>query len=299
MSDRELLKIACPQCGKHLDVSDLDCFAVVRCPRCDAPIRVPRQFGQFWLDHRCGCGGVGEVFCATDTQSGKKVALKIAFPEASAEMRPLFDHSVEWLRGVDHPHILPLYQSFCIENRAVLSMKYLPNGGLTPPLADWETTRGYFGDLLSALAELKKHRIVHHDLKPANFLLDENFRIVLCDFDTADRREIGDRATQCPGWGSPEYASPERLLGGGEDFSGDLFSLGVSFYELLAGQLPFGDEPSRNVQYRRRRNHDFIPLDQLRPDLPADFGKTIDRMLNFSPDDRPEVEELLASWRRR
>ena len=114
------------------------------------------------------------------------------------------------------------------------------------------------------------------------------------DFDFVDTRKTGDITTGCPEWGSPGYISPERLQYGGEDHRGDIYSLGITIYELLTGKLPFGIHGTPEELFKRRQEA-FVPLITLRPDVGREISQLIDGMLEFDFESRPSYPEIIRS----
>ena len=130
-------------------------------------------------------------------------------------------------------------------------------------------------------------------MKPSNILLSSEDGAKLGDFDLADVRKPGDIFTPCEEWGSPGYLSPERLYSGGEDQYGDIFSLGVSIYELFSGRLPFGAGEDTEELYRRRQEMDFPELSSVAPQVPGRLSDLVTAMLSFRMDMRPGYPEII------
>jgi serine/threonine-protein kinase len=125
-------------------------------------------------------------------------------------------------------------------------------------------------------------------------MLSSDGNAKLGDFDFADRRHQGDITTLCPLWGSPGYISPERLQNGGEDHRGDIYSLGITIYELLSGQLPFGIHGTPEELYRKRENMEFAPLSSVAEGIPDDFSVLISSVLSFNMESRPGYSEIIS-----
>ena len=155
----------------------------------------------------------------------------------------------------------------------------------------------YFLQVTEGLEAASDVNVVHHDIKPSNIMLTADDDAKLGDFDLADIRMPGDITTPCPEWGSPGYASPERLLNGGEDSAGDIFSLGVTFYELLSKALPFGIHGTAEELYERRRNMSFAALAIRNPQVSKDLSDLISSMLDFFPENRPSYFEIIKALR--
>ena len=300
------VRISCRNCRTKLDASELEPFSLVPCPVCGTQLRIPRRFDRYLLEKVCGIGGMSKIYRAIDTQLERRVAIKIlnaskGSPEESAR---LFFNEAKVVAGLDHPGIVPVYQCGIAENSPFLVMRYLSGGDLErllkrrmlPPRP---VVMGFLATVADALLYmLNEAQLVHHDIKPSNILLDGEGGAQLGDFDLADRREFGDVETPCEEWGSPGYISPERLYSGGEDSRGDIFSLGVTIYELVSGVTPFGIQGEPEELYERRRAMQFAPLAETAPEVSDELSSLTGRMLAFDAAERPGYPEILKVLRR-
>lgn len=301
MNDAPALKISCRQCGTRLDMSDLEPFSVVDCPVCGAHLRVPKFFDRYLLEKVCGSGSTTIVYRAQDPHLSRRVAVKVleASGDDAAELGRRFLAEAKLVAGLNHPGILPVYNCGVCEGKSYLVTRYMDRGDLGAMMKRGELPpTGELLAILAVAAEALRYasdtaKVVHHDVKPANILLAAGGEARLGDFDLADIREFGDQSPCVVEWGSPAYISPERLYTGGEDVRGDVFSLGASIYELLAGRPPFGVEGTPDELYERRREMDFAELDTLRPDLPESLSGLVSHMLDFEPDCRPSYPEVI------
>ena len=300
------VRISCRNCRTKLDASELEPFSQVPCPVCGTMLRIPRRFDRYLLEKVCGIGGMSKIYRAIDPQLERRVAIKILNPAEGTpeESARLFFNEAKLIAGLDHPGIVPVYQCGIAENSPFLVMRYLAGGdlermlkrGTLPPRP---VVMGFLATIADALLFiLNEAQLVHHDIKPSNILLDGEGGAQLGDFDLADKREFGDVETPCEEWGSPGYISPERLYSGGEDFRGDIFSLGVTIYELLAGTTPFGIEGKEEELYERRRQMKFAPLADAASGVSAELSGLVGRMLAFDAADRPGYPEILKVLRR-
>jgi serine/threonine protein kinase len=133
---------------------------------------------------------------------------------------------------------------------------------------------------------------VHHDLKPSNLMLTTDNRVVLIDFGSARGQLVArDLAHSDPMTGTPYYASPEQIDGEDTDHRGDLYSLGIIFYEMLAGSLPFrGNTVSEIFEGHRSASAPPLPAPLLR------YQPLINRLLQKKPDDRyPAAAQFLEA----
>ena len=299
------VRISCRNCKTKLDASDLEPFSQIPCPVCGTMLRIPRRFDRYLLEKICGIGGMSKIYRAIDPQLERRVAIKILNPsETSTEdSARLFFNEAKLVAGLDHPGILPIYRCGTAEGSPFLVMRFLPGGDLErllkrKALPPYRTLMGLLAQIVDALNYmLREAKLVHHDLKPSNILLDGEGGAQLGDFDLADVREFGDVETPCEEWGSPGYISPERLYSGGEDSRGDIFSFGVTIYELASGVTPFGIEGKEEELYERRRAMNFAPLSELNPQVSPELSGLVRRMLAFDAAERPGYPEILRVLR--
>lgn len=295
----EALKISCRHCHSKLDLSDCAPFSKIACPECGTFLTVPMRFERYLLEKVCGKGGDSIVYRAIEPELARRVAVKIAANEDD-ETTQRFVNSARISGKLNHPGIVPVYNCGTCDGRAFLVMRMMEKGDLEQlmkqgALPDVSTLVSWFAALIPTLIEARNNNIVHHDIKPANIMLSADNEPRLGDWDIADIREPGDRQTPCSLWASPIYASPERIFGGGEDYKGDIFSLGVTIYELLTGgNAPFGLHGEQAVIYERRQKMEFQSLHTLSPEIPPALSMMVTGMLDFFPEYRPDYEEILT-----
>ena len=299
MMSVEPVKVNCHSCSGRYDVSDLPPLTKFNCPQCNAVLRVPKRFGRYLLEKLCANGGMAQVYRATDPILLRRVAVKIAKTDSEfGNMKERFLTEAKLIAPIAHTTIVPVYDCGEIGDESFLVMQYMDGGDLEKhmkrqTLPDLETLIDHLRNIAVGLHFLfLSHSIVHHDIKPGNIMLASDGSAKLGDFDFADRRQPGDITTLCPLWGSPGYISPERLQNGGEDHRGDIYSLGITIYELLSGQLPFGVKGTPEELYLRRQQT-FTPLIRLRPDAGKAISQLVDGMLDFNYESRPSYPEII------
>lgn len=150
--------------------------------------------------------------------------------------------------------------------------------------------------LASALHELHRQDVVHHDIKPSHVLFRENGQAVLIDFGLAFHGQLPDlvAAESDRPLGTPAYMSPEEILGGRGDPRSDVFSLGVILYLLATGKLPFG-APTTNIHLRRRLYCDPVPPRRMLPELPMWLQEIILHCLEIRVEDRYATAAQVAN----
>ncbi|MDX6465545.1 MAG: eukaryotic-like serine/threonine-protein kinase, partial [Gaiellaceae bacterium] len=198
--------------------------------------------GRYRLDEMLGRGGMSEVWAATDTELGRRVALKLLAPDADTAR---FEREARAVASLGHPYITQLYDYGQENGRPYMVLEYLPGGTLEErlrkgkPLTDQETT-SIAAELASGLAHAHSRGVVHRDLKPANVLFDEEGRAKLADFGIA-RMAAGEGTLTEAGTvlGTAAYISPEQAMGEPATAASDVYSFGVMLYRMLTGRLPF------------------------------------------------------------
>lgn len=184
----------------------------------------------------------------------QKIAVKLVHRSktttTAARVRSLWNEMkiVRKFKNDPHPSIVPFHSFIITPSYALITMTYLPT--LVPVQVDETTARIWFKSLLSGIEFLHKRGVVHNDIKPANILLDEKNIPVLVDFGFAEKYDShsGTAFHSNLSYGTPEYLSPERARGLPHDTrKSDVWSLGVTFFEILVGRTPF--EHSDNEQF--------------------------------------------------
>ena len=295
----EALKINCRHCHAKLDLGDCAPFEKVACPECGATLTVPMRFERYLLEKVCGKGGDSIVYRALEPELARRVAVKIEIGNGDAETASRFINSARISGYLTHPGAVPVYNCGTFDGRAFQVLKYMEHGDLEQLLKKGglpgpEKIISWVAALIPVLIEARNKNIVHHDIKPANILLSAEDEPKLGDWDIAELRETDSPGSPCAMWASPIYASPERTFSGCEDYKGDIFSLGVTLYELLSGIAPFGLHGNEDTIYERRRNMEFQSLSALLPELPPAVSMTVTGMLDFYPENRPDYEEILS-----
>ncbi|MCH9675634.1 MAG: serine/threonine protein kinase [Gammaproteobacteria bacterium] len=192
-----------------------------------------------------GQGGMATVYLAHHQLLNRDVALKVVREDLStdAKFSERFLSEGRILARLDHPHIITVYDVGKSGSNYFMAMEYISGGTLRDvvrnhpaPEEIFEITR----QLAGALEQAHEHGFLHRDIKPANVLVKPTGEVVLTDFGIAKMLEQRDTQLTRMGFsiGTPDYMSPEQLLGGELDARTDLFSLGIVIYELLLGELP-------------------------------------------------------------
>jgi eukaryotic-like serine/threonine-protein kinase len=199
------------------------------------------------LEHELGRGGMATVYLARDLRHRRRVAIKVLHPELSAALGPdRFLREIEVTASLQHPHILPLFDSGVAGGRLYYTMPYVEGESLGArllgegPLALDDALR-ITCEVAEALSYAHARGVVHRDIKPENILLQQGHALVT-DFGIALAVEHAGRARMTQtGFtlGTPQYMAPEQASGQRAiDARVDVYALGAVLYEMLAGEPP-------------------------------------------------------------
>jgi tetratricopeptide (TPR) repeat protein len=250
--------------------------------------------GRYRIERELGRGGMATVYLAHDLRHDRPVALKLLHPELAAALGPeRFLKEIRTAAKLQHPHILPLFDSGEAEGQLWYTMPYVEGETLRARLQreqqlPLDDALRITTQVLSALDYAHAHGVIHRDIKPENILL-EGDQAVVADLGIA--RAIGvagdDRLTETGmAVGTVVYMSPEQAVGQ-RDLDGrtDVYSLGVVLYEMLAGEAPFIG-PSAQAIVARRLTEAPRPLRSARETVPAGVDEAVMKALARAPADR-------------
>jgi serine/threonine protein kinase len=239
-----------------------------------------------------------EVYVAHSSELRQNVAVKIlrTGPNATADAgeEERFERERQLLTAIKHPAVVQVYDWGHGEDFRYIVTEYFPSGSLELRIRNLMTVRDsvdIFVQMAGALVAVHAAGLCHRDLKPANVMMREDGRIVLIDFGLAKSMQSAARLTHAGEIrGSPYYISPEQAEGNDVDQRGDIYGLGVMFYEMLTGQRPYKGATVVAILQAHRDD----PIPQLPSEL-SRFQHLIDGMLAKSPADRfPSASAALA-----
>lgn len=230
------------------------------------------EFTHYRVIEHIGRGGMADVWSARDKRLSRTVAIKTIARDLSQDMDPvkLFEREAQTIAGLEHPHILPIYEFGEFEGQLYIVMRYVSGGSLEDvlekgPLTLEETMR-ITKAVGQALDYAHTNKVIHLDLKPSNILLDSYKSPYLADFGLATVLGPEGRA-QNPGSGTLLYMAPEQLTADVLDHRADVYSFSILIYHMLTGQLPFDAAmPLALKQLQLRENMPEVQV--VRPGLP-------------------------------
>ncbi|MBI1967555.1 MAG: protein kinase [Gemmatimonadetes bacterium] len=258
--------------------------------------------GRYDLQRELGRGGMATVFLAEDVRHRRLVAIKVLHPElATALGAERFLREIEIAARLQHPHILPLYDSGSAGDQLFFVMPFVEGESLRDRLTrekqlSLEDTLRIAGEVASALSYAHSHGVVHRDIKPENIMLSGGTAVV-ADFGIARAiSAAGDNQLTQTGTviGTPAYMSPEQATGSAEiDGRSDQYSLACVVYEMLVGEPPFTG-PTPQAVIARHSLDNVSPPTIVRATIPDAVEDALLRALTKVPADRFATCALFA-----
>ncbi len=296
--------LSCPACGTRVDASKAEPLARVACPQCGEKLRVERSFDNFLLLETLGTGGMGTVYKARDTQLDRLVALKLIRSEAESAADPTLQlqHEARVTASINHPHVVKVYSLGNDHGQRYVVMELVDHGSLDDLIAQLkripeERVLDIGIQIANGLAAAQEKGLIHRDIKPANILFSDEQTAKIVDFGLAG---AADQKTETKGeiWGTPYYVAPENLNNEPEDFRSDIYSLGATLFQALAGRPPIEGETNSASALRELKNQPLV-LAEVAPDISDETSRTIMRMLAPNPAQRfGSYQELIKALQR-
>jgi eukaryotic-like serine/threonine-protein kinase len=247
-----------------------------------------QRIGDYEILAPIGAGGMGRVFKVRNVISNREEAMKVLLPDFASqpELAARFLAEIRTLATLEHPNITQLRTAFDYQGHFVMVMEYvegatletMASGGRIP----LEQMLDYASQTLAGLSYAHSHGVTHRDIKPANIMVTTHGVAKLMDFGIAKSTE--DIQLTRPGttMGSVYYMSPEQVQGGPIDARSDIYSFGVTLYEMFTGRKPFVSESSYTV-LNAQINENPVPLIEVNPDLPVELNDIVLKAMAKDP----------------
>ena len=253
-----------------------------------------RKIGKYEIIKEIGRGATSVVYKAYDPFQDREVAVKAVFPEALGDQehgrryRKLFVTEASLAGKLFHPHIAAIYDAVADDQASYIVMEYVDGTTLEPysrveNLLTLSRILEIIYKCARALDYAAREGVIHRDIKPANILLSGETDIKISDFGAALNNASD--STQITGIGSPAFMSPEQVREQPLSYQTDIFSLGVVFYQLLTGRLPFMGTNNYSIIYQII-NVDPAPPSRFRSEVPPQIDAIVQRMLQKNTADR-------------
>ncbi|MCX6126694.1 MAG: serine/threonine-protein kinase, partial [Proteobacteria bacterium] len=258
---------------------------------------------RYRVQRKLGEGGMAIVYLAVDEKLGRNVAIKMLREkfENHSEVRVRFQHEARAISSLDHPNILKVYdysgpnsQRLWIVTEIIHGrnlgqiLETAPGGWLHPVIAACIVR-----EICKALSLAHISGIVHRDIKPDNVMMTHHGAVKLMDFGIAKIQQSNSMTQTGMFMGSPSYMSPEQVRGRDLDHRTDIYSLGVLFYELISGRLPFTGQSTADIAIRILSG-EFQHPRFLKDQLPTELNDLIVSMMASEPDNRPRSADSVA-----
>lgn len=240
-----------------------------------------------------GEGGMGAVYMAEHLQVNRKVAIKVLHPKflKNEEIKQRFKNEAATLSHLHHPNIVGLFDYLEDESGLYLIMEYVDGVQLddyiintTGPMPE-EKAIPLIKQILSAFAYAHEKGVVHRDIKPANILITTTNEVKILDFGIAkilgESNNMTKTGTQM---GTVFYMSPEQVQGKKADVRSDIYSLGVTFYQMLTGVNPYQNITTEYEVYTKIVKEDLPPANQIYPGVSAYLVSILKFALEKDPD---------------
>ena len=287
--------------------------ANARSPISDSALKLVQLFppgsllaGRYEILRVLGEGGMGAVYQARDRELDRVIALKVIRPElaGNAAILQRFKQELILARHVSHKNVVRIYDLGEAEGIKFITMEYVDGDDLRSLLK----SRGKFSpqdsvliieQVCRALDAAHVEGVIHRDLKPQNIMQDAQGRIVVMDFGLARSLEDAGMTQTGALVGTLEYMSPEQALGHELDQRSDLFAVGLIFYELLTGKVPYKADTGL-ASLMKRTQERAIPASEVDSAVPKALSRIVSRCLERDPAMRyqhaTEILQHLQAW---
>lgn len=253
-------------------------------------VLINRMIDSYQITQLMGYGGMGAVFKAYDHQGKRWVALKIINPQllTQPDLIQQFKLEAEAATGLNHHNIAQLYYVGQYQNVPYYTMEFIEGKSFAEILKEKGRIAGssclnYLYQICDGLEYCQYNGVIHRDIKPANIMISKDGFIKVVDFGLAMILQEGSRSQEADQiLGTPKYISPEAGTTKILDHRSDIYSLGATFYHLLAGEPPFNASTPMEL-LQKHINEPLIPLNEKNPYVPEIVSDIISKMLEKNP----------------
>ncbi|MBZ5561569.1 MAG: protein kinase [Acidobacteriia bacterium] len=262
--------------------------------------QVGDKIGDYEVIGILGAGGMGRVYKVKNVFSERIDAMKVLLPNLAdePELANRFLREIKVLASLNHPNIAGLHTALNVQNQLLMIMEYVDGVTIEQKLKagplPLNEALEYTCEVLAALGYAHSRGVVHRDIKPANMMLTTENVIKLMDFGIAKSKT--DRKLTMTGttMGSLFYMSPEQVQGTGIDPRSDLYSVGVSLYEMVTGARPFQGKSDYDLMVAQLQQAPLPPI-QVQPGLPPILNDAILVALQKDPTQRFQTAEAFRT----
>ncbi len=248
--------------------------------------------GRYEILKLLGMGGMGAVYKARDTEVDRIVGLKVIRPDLAGNPAILarFKQELVLARQVTHKNIIRIYDLNEADGVKFITMEFVEGEDLRTILTrERKLAPPEAADIMlqscAGLQAIHSEGVIHRDLKPSNIMRDGAGRVVIMDFGLAKTVQSDGMTQTGMMIGTMEYMSPEQAMGGDLDARSDIFAVGLIFYELLTGYIPFRAD-SAIASLVKRTQERAVPLVDVDSSLPPVLSEIVAKCLERKPDER-------------
>jgi uncharacterized RDD family membrane protein YckC len=267
----------------------------------DLPVKSGDTLDHFTIDRELGRGGMGVVFLARDTSLDRDVAIKVIVPKrGDGTSMERFFREARAQAKLASPHVVRVFFIGRVGHGAYFAMEHIEGESLEAMLdrgerLEPEAARLLMLDVARGLAEAHAAGFIHRDIKPSNLLIDKNGQIKIADFGLAKPlTDQGSLTGDGVVLGTPMYMAPEQVKGTDLDHRADMYALGASFFNLLAGEPPYAGDA---VTMMAKHLQDPVPaLRAKTPHVPVPLATIVERLMQKDREKRfGSYAELVAA----
>jgi serine/threonine protein kinase len=266
-----------------------------------------KQIGKYEIIEKLGEGGFGAVYLANNTRLKKRVALKVLHPQVASDemLAAYFEREALALARLEHVNIVRVYDYDQIDGVSFIVMEYIDGTTLDRLLRDQKAfpiadIASIFRQLLAALGYAHENGVIHRDIKPSNIMLTNSGEVKIADFGIAKVAGSAKLTRTGTGAGSLLYMSPEQIKGVNIDNRSDLYSVGVTLYQIVAGRTPFEADSDYDIMTGHLEKPPLAPS-QFKETVPKDLEQVILKSLEKKPEKRfqnaAEMSEAISRIR--
>jgi eukaryotic-like serine/threonine-protein kinase len=254
-------------------------------------LEVGKTVGDYEIVALLGHGGMGKVFKVRNVISDRVDAMKslLSYGDGESEAAERFIREIKVLAKLEHPNITSFRTAFRVNEEVLMIMEYVEGSSLSRKLVHhrlelWRAV-DYACQVLSALSHAHQSGVLHRDVKPSNILIGPGDRVKLTDFGIASLTADPGLTITGGTVGTLYYMAPEQMKALPIDGRADLYSVGVTLYEMITGRVPFKGDSYYSV-LKANLEQRPIPPNELVPDSPAELSAIVEKSLEKNPKDR-------------
>jgi serine/threonine-protein kinase len=255
------------------------------------PFTIGQHIGDYEITGTLGAGGMGQVYRVRHTISHRIEAMKVLAPgrPLTDDLAGRFLREIQLLASLHHPNIIELHTAFRHNGQLIMIMEFVEGVTLSVKTSHnqlmFAAGLNYIQQVLSGLAYAHEQGIIHRDIKPSNIMIGKNDQVKLLDFGLA-LPTLGPEFTRTGIiLGSVHYMAPEQVSGKPIDARTDLYTVGVTLYQMLTGKLPFNGRTEYDIA-TSHLNADPVDPFTINPNIPVRLSKIVMKSLAKSPESR-------------